>query len=54
MARSAARLAGVDARSKNSGGNAAQARRMLDFMSVGGSLEILMQFCRGVGLRREQ
>ena len=29
-----------------SGEKAAKARRMLDFMSLGGSLLILMQFCR--------
>ena len=40
----------LGARSKNSGGKAAHARRMLLFMSKGGSLAILMQFCGcGVG-----
>jgi hypothetical protein len=38
-------LAEVEGRSHCSGVKAANARRMLDFMSEGGSLETLMQFC---------
>jgi hypothetical protein len=41
----AARLAGVEGRSHCSGVKAAKARRMLERMSEGGSLETLMQFC---------
>lgn len=53
VARSTAALAGVEARSKKAGGKAAHARRMFDRMSVGGSLETLMQFCvRGEGEER--
>jgi hypothetical protein len=42
----AARLAGVLRRASASGENAAKARRMLERMSLGGSLETLMHICR--------
>lgn len=46
MDRNAVRLAGVARRCSRSGGNAASARRMLEAMSLGGSLDILMAFWR--------
>ena len=46
MLLNAVRLAGDDRRPSSSGENAASARRMLEAMSEGGSLETLMLVCR--------
>lgn len=48
-ARTAHRFSSVDARSKNSGGKAAQAARMLLLMSDGGSLDTRRQDCKQTG-----